>query len=104
MCNCTTAKQFLTSRLSVVIERPDAWGPPIAVELQVLMLIELLLLAEGKPADHIDGMPGRYDSFLAQNLGENSLPLAHRLALTNTSTEQFAKLLRDFAVTEGVLT
>jgi hypothetical protein len=95
--------EFARDRLSALLARPDGWGSPEAVELQVLLLVEVALVARGELRERVDGTHERYVRFLARAIGQpNSLPLFARLGLTDRASMPFVDLLRAFVHSEGI--
>lgn len=98
--------EFIDQRFTAIMTFPEAWGPPEAIELQVLLLIELRKVALGAPQE--DGTPAAntmdsYDRFLALSVGGPPFCLAVRLQLKDTPREEdcenrkrFFELLRAF--------
>lgn len=91
---------FVNQRVSALLASPDAWGPPEAVELQLLLLLEMWHVARGAPRDEIDGVTERYDRHLGRAVPGPPVSLAARLELTAQADERFVNVLRDFAATE----
>lgn len=91
---------FLTSRLSAILSRPDAWGPPVAVELQILLLVEAHHAAAGAPADVVDGTMTRWLAHAEQHIPGRPFLLAGRLGLENKATPQFVRILEAFVERE----
>lgn len=92
--------RFVWRRLLAMLERPDAWGPPEAVELQVLLLLEILLVSAGLPPAYADQVVVRYRRFRdAEGVG-SPLSLAARLGLRHRANAEFTRLLRKFAESE----
>lgn len=89
--------RFIQERLAAILRRPDGWGPPHAVELQLLLLIEMWHVVQGAPMERVDRVTERYDRFLGTTLpGGPPVPLAVRLGLDQRATEQFVEILRTF--------
>ena len=87
---------FLRQRFAAILKRPDGWGPPHAVELQVLLLVEMWHVAHGAAPVHVNGVTQRYDEYLGRTLPGAPTPLAHRLGLDQTANERFVEILRAF--------
>lgn len=94
---------FVHQRTTALLERPDGWGPPAAVELQLLLLLEMGHVAAGAPPEVVDGTMDRYRRYMGRSVGESSLSLAGRLGLTTRSNERFVALLRGFVAEEQLL-
>lgn len=91
------AEPFVRQRLTSLLAEPDAWGPPIAVELQLLLLVELLHTVRSSDPDVV---AARYERHLAARVPGAPAPLADRLGLTGSATPEFVDILRVFAATE----
>lgn len=91
---------FLRQRFAVILKRPDGWGPPHAVELQVLLLVEVWHVAHGAAPTHIYGVTRRYDEHLDRTVPGAPVPLAHRLGLTNRADDRFVEILSAFVEQE----
>lgn len=87
---------FVQARISALLTRPDAWGPPLAVELQLLLLIEMWHIVSGAGRVCADGVTERYDRFVGTVLPGPPFPLATRLGLSDRANDRFVELLRDF--------
>lgn len=92
--------EYIQRRLSAILQRPDGWGPPHAVELQVLLLVEMWHVLCGAQQAEVDDVTNRFSRFLARQLPGPPLPLALRLGLTHRSSPQFVELLRQFVEEE----
>ena len=95
-----TPAEFVDQRLEAILSHPDGWGPPHAVELQVLLLIEMGHIAHGRTEDHVYGVTERFSRHLGQRLPGPPLPLAHRLGLKDSANDRFVQVLRDFIEAE----
>ena len=91
------AEPFVRQRLTSLLTEPDAWGPPIAVELQLLLLVEVLHTIRGSDPD---GVASRYEHHLAARVPGPPAPLADRLGLNGLATSRFIEILRDFSSSE----
>lgn len=87
---------FVQERITALLGRPNGWGPPLAVELQVLLLIEMWHIVNGASREHADGVAERYDRFVGSVLPGPPFPLAARLGLGDHANERFIELLREF--------
>lgn len=87
---------FVHDRLTNLLRAPDAWGPPQAVELQLLLLVEMWHVVNGASREHVDGVTERYDRFVGSALPGAPLPLALRLGLTTRANERFTEILGAF--------
>lgn len=87
---------FVQERLSRVLASPDAWGPPHAVELQTLLLIEMWHVAAGASIEMAHRVPERFARFLATRLPGPAVPLCVRLKLKNRASEPFVAMLAAF--------
>lgn len=94
---------FVSRRLDSIWRHPDGWGPPHAVELQVLLLVEMWHVLMGSHPEEVDRVTERFANFLADNCAGPPVPLAVRLRLAHTSTKQFITLLRSFVQEEQQL-
>jgi hypothetical protein len=103
MMNNDELREMMQARLTSLLNQPGMWGPAIAVELQVLLCIDVLLALQGKSREHVDGVPGRYYAFLDEVVPfEVAMPLSIRLDLQHDATDEFVQLLNEFAKREGV--
>lgn len=94
-------KDFVEQRLLAILTSPDGWGPPQAVELQVLLLIEMWHVIQGAPSDQVNNTSRRYAQYLGSVLPGPPVDLAHRLELTDErATDQFVAILREFVQRE----
>lgn len=91
---------FVDQRLYSMLQMPDAWGAPEAVELQILLLLEVRLKAKGVNNEDVSHVQKRYYNFLAQHLPGPPCSLAERLGLGFSANEQFLLLLKSFAQSE----
>lgn len=91
---------FIDQRLYSMLQMPDAWGAPEAVELQVLLLLEVRLKAKGADDEAVSHVQKRYYHFLAQHLPGPPCSLAERLGLGFSANDQFIQLLKSFAQSE----
>lgn len=95
--------ELVQVRLASMLNNPAAWGPPIAVELQALLAIDVLLGLKGHDREHVDGATARYHAFLEEVVPIGiAMPLAIRLDLMHEATEDFVHILNEFAKREGV--
>lgn len=93
-------KSFILRRIEAILHRPDTWGPPRAVELQVLLLVEMWHVVAGASKDRVDDTHIRYDQYLDSVLPANCFDLTGKLGLTNRASDQFVDLLRNFVKQE----
>lgn len=91
---------FVDQRIEALLRTPDGWGPPHAVELQLLLLMEMWLVVRGSAKPVVDGTTERYQRFLARTLPGSPIPLALRLGLVEQSNERFVTILRSFVAAE----
>ncbi len=91
---------FVRRRLTSLLQNPDGWGPPHAVELQLLLLLEMWLVVAGAPQETVDAVAERYQRFLSRELPGPPLPLSLRLRLGNESSPEFVRFLRKFVLAE----
>lgn len=98
---------WIENRLKMILLRPDMWGPPIAVELQILLLVEMWHISTREAresaweaGEKVGSMYERYTRFLETVLPGKCTGLADRLDLTNRSSERFIEVLRDFIKSE----
>src|SRR5690349_14238823 len=89
-------KEFVEQRLLAILRSPDGWGPPLAVELQVLLLVEMGHVVRGAPSEHVDKTSRRFTTYLGLVLPGPPVSLASRLELTDAATDQFVAILRAF--------
>ncbi len=87
---------FVQERLARVLASPDAWGPPHAVELQTLLLVEMWHVAAGTSLDIAHRVPERFARFLAMRLPGPPAPLSVRLKLTSRASDAFVAQLAAF--------
>lgn len=92
--------RFVRQRLHAILASPDEWGPPEAVELQVLLLVEILLVTSGRPTAYADQVVVRYRQFRETHGLASPLPLAHRLGLRNRASAEFINVLKRFTESE----
>jgi hypothetical protein len=77
--------KFVDDRIDSMLRRPDAWGPPLAVELQVLVLIEVREAALGSvSSDYL--VTQAFHDFVVSRLGD--------AATAESLSEQLARLGR----------
>jgi hypothetical protein len=91
---------FVRQRVVALFDTPDAWGPPEAVELQLLLLLEMWHVASGASQEETDGVVKRYQRYLRRTVPGPPISLASRLELTTRANERFVEVLRAFAMTE----
>ena len=91
---------FLEERLEALLTVPDAWGTPEAVELQVLLLLEIRLVAGGAARGEVEGLQQRYETYLSREVPGPPATLAFRLALDSLASPRFVEVLRTFASLE----
>ena len=87
--------RFARDRLLAVLARPDGWGPPEAIEAQVLLLVDVQLVAYNE-SDRVDGIPERFAAFRARHGVGGSLSLAGVLGEGLRSSARFTGLLAAF--------
>ncbi|MCB9760482.1 MAG: hypothetical protein H6739_11640 [Alphaproteobacteria bacterium] len=87
---------FIAHRMASILRTPDGWGPPHAVELQLLLLIEMLHVVRGAPREYVDTVMERYARHLGSVIPGPPTPLALRLGLEDQADERFVAILRDF--------
>jgi hypothetical protein len=89
-------KDFVEQRLLAILKSPNGWGPPMAVELQVLLLVEMWHVIQGAPSEHVDRTSWRFAAYLGLVLPGPPVSLASRLELTDEASDQFVSILRAF--------
>jgi len=90
--------------MEALLSRPDGWGTPESVELQVLLLVELRHAALGATLEEIDSVNDRYHAYLEREVPGPPTSLAARLGLVARSSGAFVEHLRRFVLEErGVL-
>lgn len=94
---------FLRNRLWAILKTPNMWGPPLGIELQILLLVEMWNVTQGKDRDFVDRTSERFTYFVFMRFKSPSatFPISLRLDLKDDSTEEFIMALRDFCTTEG---
>lgn len=90
---------FVQQRTSALLESPDGWGPPHAVELQVLLLVEIQHALRGSP-EIAEGVTRRFAGYLGEILPGPPHPLAIRMGLDDSATKEFVAHLRVFVARE----
>ena len=91
---------FVAERIEQILARPDMWGPPICVEMQILLLIEMRHVCSGRALD--ETVP-RWRAFTCEKTKGNS-SLAGNLGLTNArATPEFVEYMREFVNREALL-
>ena len=95
-------QDHICRRLEAILKSPDGWGPPHAVELQVILLVEMWHVVRAASREQVDNTTRRFAGFLGSVLPGPPTPLAVRLGLTDTATEQFVAVLREFIHHESV--
>lgn len=96
-------ESFINKRLAAIFKNTDSWGPPLAVELQVILLIEMWHVNCGRTEYFVYNTNSRFIKFIYRDdraPGPNNLPLAHQLKLDNSSNEIFVEILKDFTIKE----
>lgn len=88
--------EFALDRIKFILKMPDAWGQPHAVELQILLLIELAHVAKDNKKEVIDGVMERYGCYLGIAIPGFNTDLANRLGLTSRANQEFINLLTTF--------
>lgn len=83
--------------------RTDSWGPPVAVELQVILLMEFWHVARCAPQELVDLTNERFGRFIGTRLPGSCFNLAGRLDLAQKTNEQFVLILTDFVPSEQSL-
>lgn len=92
--------EFVHQRISALLAAPDAWGAPEAVELQVLLLLEMWQVTEGAAQEMVDGVSDRYDHHISRAVPGPPVLLAARLGLTTHANDRFVEVLRAFVKDE----
>lgn len=92
--------EFVHQRISALLDTPDAWGAPEAVELQLLILLEMWHVTQGAPQEEVDGVSDRYDRHIGVAVTGGPVMLAARLGLTTHANERFVEVLREFVMSE----
>lgn len=92
---------FVNDRIAAVLLRPDMWGPPMCVEMQILLLIEMRHVCSCPTA--LDETVPRWRKFICEKTKGNS-SLAGNLGLTNKrSTTEFVEYIQEFVNREALL-
>lgn len=96
-------KDFITTRLSRILKYPDAWGPPLAVETQVILLVEMWCILQGKIEKEIYETSDRLYLFAYESTKiPGPLTLADNLKLESHANEEFVAILKAFIISEGI--
>ena len=97
----TRVAAFARIRMRELLESPDAWGRPDELERQVLLLVEVLLVAASENnLDTVACLNDRYLAYLNRTVGgQKNAILAIRLQLGNHTSECFTEVLRNFVAT-----
>jgi hypothetical protein len=98
---CRTFR-FVEDRICALLTHPDAWGAPEAVELQVLLVLEVGLTASGAPDAVVGGLQDRYNRHLAREVGGLPTSLALRLGLDRTASQRLVQVLAQFCQSENL--
>lgn len=96
-------RAFVMRRISAILAQPDGWGPPFAVEMQLLTLVEMLHSLDGAAEERIQNVTRRFAGFINKRFPGPPLPLAHRLELDDEANEQFTRTLAQFVQAEQSL-
>ncbi len=98
MTNAERIAAFARLRLRELLGMPDAWGRPHAVEMQVLLLVEVLLVTAHKEHIHlVANLNQTYLAFLNTKVGgPKNTYLTERLELTERASAQFQSILGAF--------
>lgn len=92
---------FVAERIEQILARPDMWGPPMCVEMQILLLIEMRHVCSKSPM--LDTTVPRWRAFTCEKTKGNS-SLAGNLGLTNArATPEFVGYMREFVNREALL-
>jgi hypothetical protein len=94
----TAQLAWLDERLEGMLLRPRMWGSNLAVELQVLLLLEMRSLVVDRERENRD--PGRvmdaYDAWRTRARLGGNCPLASRFADDKGGSARFTEALRGF--------
>jgi hypothetical protein len=92
--------EFIDSRIDSILKAPDMWGPPLAVELQLILLLELREVAiEGVTQDR--AVLRRYQVHLKKATnGSGNMMLCDQLGLGHSASESFTQVLRSWVEVE----
>lgn len=89
---------FIDQRIDEILKRPGMWGPPIAVEMQVLTLLDVRSCMstgfETDPRARIVAWTTHMNDMKVD--GPNTMCLTDRLGLTTLFSERFVEVLRVF--------
>jgi len=102
MINTTDAALFLIEdRLAAIFATPNVWGTPEAVELQVLLLVEIRHVLTGE-RNASEAMQRRFTRYIG-TVAPGNTSLASRLGLKDRADAQgrFVETLRSFAEAEA---
>jgi hypothetical protein len=91
---------FVEERMAAILERPDGWGAPESVELQVLLLVEMRHTVLGMAKEHVDRVNDRYQAFLDKEVPGRPTSLGARLGLSHRATPGFVAVLQRFVQAE----
>lgn len=94
--------RFVRDRIEAILKAPGmwTWGPPAAVELQLLQLLETAHVCAGSDRETARAVPDRYWAHIGTIVPSSSLSLAAGLGLGNEASDQFVSVLRDFVTSE----
>lgn len=87
---------FVDQRIGALLARPDGWGPPESVELQLLLLIEMRHTVLGLPVGFVDAVNERYSAFIERAFPGSNSSLASRLGLVRRASQPFIETIGEF--------
>lgn len=94
-----TQLEFITERVNHILARPDMFGPPESIELQMLLLCEMQHVCCGVDPNLT---VGHWRAFIHEKHRGNR-SLAGNLGLHRSSTPEFIELMREFVTRETLL-
>lgn len=97
----SSVADLLARRLDALLQRPDGWGPPQAVELQVLLLLEVGHCLAGREEAFVDATWDRWGEHVGLLFPDDNRPLATRLGLLQHDPREAGELSLARALKDG---
>lgn len=94
---------FVRQRISAVLQHPRGWGPPRAVELQILLLVEVGLVGKGASKETVDGVLLRWSRHVGKVVCPGPQDLTGKLGISDSwvgPTSTFVEVVREFIESE----